>query len=86
VYLVLDTGATASIIILKMCQLLNLVVHKTGHRAVQVVGESQLPVLGEVHTTFCRGSLTLYFSGLVVSRHGVDILAGTIFHVENDVY
>ena len=77
VYLVLDTGATASIIILKMCQLLNLVVHKT---------ESQLPVIGEVHTTFCRGSLTLNFSGLVVSRHGVDILAGTIFHGENDVY
>ena len=86
VYLVLDTGATASIITLKMCQLLNLTIYKTGHRAVQVDGESQLPVLGEVHTTFTRGSTTLHFSGLVVSRLGVDILAGTNFHVENDVY
>ena len=32
--------------------ILNLQVHKTGHRGVQVDGESQLPVLGEVHTTF----------------------------------
>ena len=86
VYLVLDTGATASIMTLRMCNLLNLEIYKTGHSAVQVDGESQLPVLGEVHTTFTRGSQTLHFSGLVVSRLGVDILAGTNFHVENDVY
>ena len=86
VYLLLDTGATASIITHKMAQLLNLPIYKTSHRAVQVDGESQLPVLGEVHTSFTRGSSTLYFSGLVVPRLGVDILAGTNFHVENDVY
>ena len=85
VYLVLDT-ATASIITLKMCQLLNLQVYKTGHSAVQVDGESQLPVLGEVHTSFTRGSQTLHFSGLVVFSFSVDILAGSNFHVENDVY
>ena len=86
VYLVLDTGATASIITLKMAQLLNLQIYRTGHSAVQVDGESRLPVLGEVHTTFTRGSKILHFSGLVVSQLGVDILAGTNFHVENDVY
>ena len=86
VYLVLDTGATASIITLKMAKLLNLQIYRTGHSAVQVDGESQLPVLGEVHTTFSCGSQILHFSGLVVSQLGVDILAGTNFHVENDVF
>ena len=86
IYVLLDTGATASIITQKMADILNLKVHKTGHRAVQVDGESQLPVLGEVHTTFTRGTTTLHFSGLVVSRLGVDLLGGTNFHVENDVY
>ena len=86
IYLVLDTGATASIITLKMAKLLNLPIYRTGHSAVQVDGESHLPVLGEVHTTFTRGSRPLHFSGLVVSQLGVDILAGTNFHVENDVY
>ena len=69
-----------------MAKLLNLHVKKTSHKAVQVDGESQLPVLGEVHTTFSRGALKLHFSGLVVSRLGVDILAGSNFHVENDVF
>ena len=59
---------------------------KTSHRAVQVDGESQLPVLGEAHTTFSRGPIKLHFSGLVVSQLGVDVHAGTSFHVENDVY
>ena len=86
IYLVLDTGATASLITLRMAKLLNIQVHSTGHNAVQVDGESQLPVLGEVHTSFTRGSLCLRFSGLVVSQLSVDILAGTNFHVENDVY
>ena len=86
IYVLLDTGATASIITQKMASLLNLHIYKTGHRAVQVDGESQLPVLGEVHTSFNRGNNTLHFSGLVVPRLGVDILAGTNFHVENDVF
>ena len=86
VYLLLDTGATASIMSNKMAKLLNIPVYNTNHRAVQVDGESHLPVLGEVHTHFTRGSIKLQFSGLVVDQLGVDILAGTTFHVENDVY
>ena len=86
VYLLLDTGATASLITHKMATLLNLKIFKTGHRAIQVDGESNLSMQGEVHTTFTRGSLSLKFSGLVVSSLGVDILAGTNFHIENDVY
>ena len=86
IYLLLDTGATASIMSQRMTQLLNLKISPTTHKAVQVDGQSQLPVLGEVHTSFNRGSITLSFSGLVVSNLGVDILAGTNFHVENDVF
>ena len=86
IYLLLDTGATASIMTQRMASILNIIVYKTSHKAVQVDGESQLPVLGEVHTVFYRGSIKLHFSGLVVSQLGVDILAGTNFHVENDVY
>ena len=36
--------------------------------------------------TFKRGTKELSFSGLIVSNLSVDILAGTNFHVENDVY
>ena len=86
IYCVLDTGATASLITLRMAKLLNLQVHNTSHQAVQVDGEAQLHVLGEVHTSFTRGGLSLKFSALVVSQLSVDILAGTNFHVENDVY
>ena len=86
VYLVLDTGATASLITLKKVKSLNLQIYRTSHKAIQVDGESPLPVLGEVHTTFYRGGLKLTFSGLVVATLGVDILAGMNFHIENDVY
>ena len=86
VYLILDTGATSSLISHKMTLKLHLQIHKTSHKAVQVDGESQLPILGEVHTTFKRGNKELVFSGLVVENLSVDILTGTNFHVENDVF
>ena len=86
IYLLLDTGATSSIMIKKMAALLNIPIYKTGHKAVQVDGESHLPVLGEVHTVFHRSALKLQLSGLVVSQLGVDILIGTNFHFENDVF
>ena len=86
IYLVLDTGATASLISEKLARNLNLRLYPTTQRAVQVDGETDLPILGEVHTTFARGKLSLKFDGLVVSNLGVDILAGTNFHVDNDVY
>ena len=50
IYLLLDTGATASSITHKMANLLNLKIYRTGYKAVQVNGEAQLPVLGEVHS------------------------------------
>ena len=86
IYLVLDTGATASLIALEKAKELKLKILPTIHRAVQVDGISNLKVLGEVHTEFERSGITLQFSGLVVNKLGTDILAGTNFHLENDVY
>ena len=85
-HLVLDTGATASLMSLEKAKELNLKILPTVHKAVQVDGVSGLKVLGEVHTEFQRGDLTFQFSGLVVNRLGTDVLAGTGFHLENDVY
>ena len=45
-----------------------------------------MKILGEVHTVFERGNLELHFSGLVVNKMGTDILGGTNFHKENDIY
>ena len=86
VYLVLDTGATASLISLRQAQSLNLKIYPTSHKAIQVDGESDLPITGEVHTVFKRGSASLTFNALVVKHLSVDILAGTSFHKENDVF
>ena len=85
-HLVLDTGATASLISLAKATELKLKILPTVHRAVQVDGISDLKVLGEVHTEFQRNSLSLQFSGLVVNKLGTEILAGTNFHKENDIY
>ena len=86
VHMVLDTGATASLISLSKVQQLKLKILPTLHRAVQVDGITDLKVLGEVHTEFTRGDLLLHFSGLVVNKLGTDVLSGTNFHKENDVY
>ena len=85
VYLILDTGATASLISLTKAKSLGLQILKTQHRAVQVDGESDLKVVGEVHTSLFRETKQLTFQALVVDNMAVDILAGTNFHVDNDV-
>ena len=86
VYVILDTGATASLITIKKAKFLNLQIYPTSQKAVQVDGETDLPILGEVHTRFKRGNISLKFDGLVVSTLGVDILGGTNFHIDNDIY
>ena len=86
VYVILNTGATASLITMKKAKSLNLRIYPTSQKAVQVDGETDLPILGEVHTTLKRGNMSLKFDGLVVSSLGVDILGGTNFHIDNDVY
>ena len=86
VHCVLDSGATASLISLRKVQELRLKIWPTVHTAVQVDGVSGLKVLGEVHSEFTRGALVLHFSALVVNKLGTDVLGGTNFLKENDIY
>ena len=79
VHIVLDTGATASLISLAKAKELKLKIAPTKHRAIQVDGISNLVVMGETHTCFQRGNLDLQFSGLVVNDLGTDVLGGTNF-------
>ena len=86
VHCVLDSGATASLISLRKVQELSFKIWPTVHTAVQVDGVSGLKVLGEVHSEFTRGALVLHFSALVVNKLGTDVLGGTNFLKENDIY
>ena len=85
VHIVLDSGATCSLMSLNMTKKLGLHVQKTVHKAVQVDGQSPLKVVGEVHTQLTRGNITLNFSGLVITEMAADILGGTNFLIENDI-
>ena len=78
-------GATASLIKESICKELNILVHPTIHRAMQVDG-NKLDVVGEIHIKVNRDKLELTFSALVVKTMSTDTLAGTGFHVENDIY
>ena len=84
-HLVLDTGAMASLIKESKCNELNIPIHPTIHRAVQVDG-NKLDVVGEIHIKVNRDKLELAFSALVVKIMYTDVLVGTGFHVENDIY
>ena len=86
VHIVLDSGATASLICAPEAERLKLKVWPTLHKAVQVDGVTGLKVLGEVHTEFRRGDLTLTFSALVVNKLGTLVLGGTNFLIDNDIY
>ena len=86
VHCVLDSGATASLISLRKAKQLKLMISPTSHRAIQVDGISDLKILGEVHTHFTRGDLKLFFNALVVNKLGTDILGGTNFLKDNDIY
>lgn len=81
----MDTGATASAISEVKAKQLGLKIFPTKHKLVQV-DESYLEVCGEIHTQFYRDSLEFKFSALVVRKMGFDIIGGTNFHKENDVY
>ena len=84
-YVVLDFGATHSLITLQRAQHLGLSIQKTNHTLVQVDGQSTMKVMGEINTTFYRGKIPLKFSALVVAEMPIDILGGMNFYKENDV-
>ena len=85
VYVTLDGGAETSLILLAQAKRLGLDICPTRHRCVQVDGATDLPVLGEVHTTFTRSDVSLKFDALVVDNLGADILGGANFIFENNI-
>ena len=67
--MVLDTGATGSMISLELCQLANLKVYSSTHSAILADGDSKLKVVAEVHTSIIMdGYLKLPMSAVVVTR------------------
>ena len=84
-FVLLDTGATASAISDKKAKELGLKIIPTKHKLVQI-DESYLDVIGEVHLNFYRDDLEFKFSALVVKKMGFDIIGGTGFHKDNDIY
>ena len=56
VSMVLDTGATGSMISLDLCKAANLEVYRSSHSALLADGNSRLSVVGEVHTSITMGN------------------------------
>ena len=85
IYIVIDCGATTSMITVKKANTLMLQIEPTALQAVQVDGKTKLQVKGEVHTQFRRGTTTLHFSALIVNKMGTNMIGGTNFIIENDL-
>ena len=83
--MLLDTGATSSAISENKAKELKLKIFPTKHKLVQI-DESYLSVCGEILTLYYRDNLEFKCSALVVKKMGFDIIGGTNFHKENDIY
>ena len=84
--MVLDTGATGSMISLDLCKLTNLDVYPTTQRAILADGDSHLAVVGEVHTTITMNSnVTLPLSALVVTKLKAGLIVGMAFMKQHNV-
>ena len=84
--MVLDTGATGSMISLDLCKLANLDVYPTTQRAILTDGDSHLTVVGEVHTTITMNSnVMLPLGALVVTKRKAGLIVGMVFMKQNNV-
>lgn len=87
VCLVIDTGCVGGNVISEQCaRRLRALIQKTKQGAVQVDGKTQLEVMGQVEVKLTCGSKELKFRGLVVKDLDAEMLAGTDFMADNDVY
>ena len=78
--MVVDTGATGSMIRLDLCNSIGLRIYPSPHSAMQADGESKLSVVGEVHTTVLMGNkIPLKLSAIVVTKLKVGLIVGTGF-------
>ena len=85
VTMVLDTGATGSMISYDLCKLVNLEILPSSHSAVQADGDSRLTVLGEVHTSIVMDDLKLSLNAVVVSKLKAGLIVGMAFMKEHNV-
>ena len=80
--MVLDTGTTGSMISLELCKMMGLQGYPTSHSAILADGDSQLKVVGEVHTYFLiENCLTLPLSAVVVTKLKAALIVGMAFNV-----
>ena len=79
VKIIVDTGATSTLVSLAFVKRVGLVIQPTNHYARQL-DKSRIQVAGEVKFTISFGDITLSVDGLVNSSIDCDILAGCPFY------
>ena len=84
-HIVIDTGATSSVVSQAFVKRSEIDIKKTAHSA-RSADKSNLPVLGEVHFTLNFGNLDLPITALVIEKLDCDILAGIPFCKTNDIH
>ena len=59
---------------------------KSSQKVVQADGDTQLKVLGEIHTTFKTEEHFLNYDALVIKDLANDVIGGAPFLADNDIY
>ena len=84
--MVLDTGATGSMISLDLCKAANLEVYPSSHSALLADGNIRLSVVGEVHTSITMGNnIELLLNALVVTTLKAGLIVGMSFMKQHGV-
>ena len=84
-HVVIDTGATSSVVSQSFANHSGVAVKSTLH-SVRSADKSSLPILGKVHFTLNFGNLNLPITALVIEKLDCDILAGIPFCKTNDIH
>ena len=84
-HVVIDTGATSSVVSQSFVQRVGIPIKSTLHSA-RSADKSNLPVLGEVHFTMNFGNHDLPITALIIEKLDCDILAGIPFCKYNDIH
>ena len=86
VTMVMDTGATGSMISMDLCKVIGLQIFPSAHSATQADGDTSLKVIGEVHTSVLMNeNLSLPLDAVVVEKLKAGLLVGMAFMRANKV-
>ena len=86
VTMIMDTGATGSMINVALCQVIGLQVYPSPHSAIQADGDSSLEVVGEIHTTILMDNyISLPLHAVIVRKLMAGLLVGMSFIRENKI-